>query len=97
MKNKHGRIVEWEDLFVEEYGKYTNPKVQKATAEDGTVFIHVFIPIAKHEIGRNFAHYVPSWEALKAINHGLVEIYGTEEVEKELNIKIGGEENGNGI
>ena len=88
MKYKHGRIVKWECLYKEEYAKYINPQIEKCIAEDGTVFIHVFVPIAKHEEGRGYTHYVPSWKGLEVIIDGLVEIYGKEEVEKELGIEI---------
>ena len=88
MNRKHGKIVKWKDIFVEDYGRYTNPKIQICDAEDGTKFLHVFIPIAKHEKGRGYAHYLPSWKGLRAMIDGLIEIYNKAEVEKELGIKI---------
>ena len=39
-----------------------------------------------------FTFYTPSYKGIRAIIDGMVEIYGKEEVERELGIKIGGNE-----
>lgn len=69
-------------------GKLTDQKIQICDREDGTKTLQVFLPI--HPISRKYGalNYEPSYKGLRALIDGMVEIYGKEEVEKELGIKI---------
>ena len=97
MIGEHGRRMKWKTLFVDKTkGKLTDQKIQIVTREDGTKTLQVFLPIHPISMRYKCVNYEPSYLGLKMLIFGMVEIYGKEEVERELGIRIlGGEEKQN--
>ena len=93
VSKKHGKLKEHPILYIEETSSHHKPIIEKAKYEDGSEAIIVMNPISPNEKGWGFTLHIPSYEGLKVILQGLVDINGKEEVERELGIKIiGGEE-----
>ena len=92
VSTRHGKVVEYKDIFVEPVTHHA-PKIQKEKMEDGYEAIQIINPISPNERKWGFTRHIPSYEGLKVILQGLVDINGKEEVERELGIRIlGGEE-----
>ena len=83
---KHGKILSWEDLYIEP--QPTKPKIQKVLREDGSYTIHVFLRHSMEQRKIGVTSYEPSYKGLKTLIFAMVSLYGKKKVEKELGIKI---------
>ena len=84
-----GKRVKWKTIYEDksEYN-FVIPQVQIAEREDKTLTLQLYMPIIGINRKHNAVSYEPSWEGIRAIIEGMIEIYGKFEVERELNIKI---------
>jgi hypothetical protein len=90
------KIVKYETLYVEkENNNIVEVKIQKTLRESGRQAIQIYIPISESNKEHSAVLLVPTYKELIHILTGLVDIHGKSEVEKELDIKIGGEKDGN--
>jgi hypothetical protein len=101
MSSKYGRIISYKTVFEEQIDSRIpeyKAKIQIAKREKTKIpTVQIWVKHTEISNKYGFSSYAPSYKGLRALMDCLVEVHGKAEVERELNIKIGGGKDGNGI